>query len=112
MPAPSSTYAAAGRPVPPAPRVMLATLAPSRYRAWPGMSTAWCQAPSVTAPGELIVVQPPKEPQLPYPCRCPLDATDSSVADPYPIAEVVEPGRNGVRSEEHTSELQSRQYLV
>src|SRR3712207_7800509 len=37
------------------------------------------------------------------------------LADPSPVDEVVGPGAllvEGVRSEEHTSELQSRQYLV
>src|ERR1700721_3102658 len=48
MPAPSTAYGP-GRltlVVPPA------TLVPSRYRASPGTSTAWCQAPLSTAAGE------------------------------------------------------------
>ncbi len=32
----------------------VATFTPSRYRAWPGISTAWCQAPLLTAPGDDI----------------------------------------------------------
>src|SRR5437867_7301014 len=96
-PVPSSAYAPVGRVrgVVPEP-----TSWPSRYMAWPGTSTAWCQAPLLTAAGEVkawpklraggkllgavaVVLSPFRWPSLP------IHSTGTWVSEKHPEAQSV-----------------------
>jgi hypothetical protein len=88
-PAPSST-GPDGIPV--RPPVAVATCAPSRYRACPAISTAWCQAPLLTVPGEDMVVHACSGGHPPKPLSLPPETHSSGIRFPVPDP----PGRPGV----------------
>ena len=70
----------------------VATRAPSRYRADPAISTAWCQAPLLTVPAEDMVTHGCSSGHPPKPFSLPPETHSSGIRFPLPDP----PGRPGV----------------